>query len=107
MRFDHTLRPNSNGKVGVAIVNPRLGNGGLGVYLRYNPKQFPKLIETKLMDERHYFVSLEPCTNNFGRAELRRQGDLPVLQANEKRCYDLEVSVLEGSDEINSFREGF
>jgi hypothetical protein len=104
--FDLTLPDASKDVGGVAVVNRRLGNGGLGVYLRYRRSQFPHFLETCSMDERHYFVSLEPCTNDFGRAELRRRGELPVLQPNEKRCFDLEVGVLEGESEINIFCEG-
>lgn len=97
-------RTNHHGFAGVAIVNPALGENGMGVYLRYRPEQFPKFIETRMMGEGHYFVSLEPCTNGFGRAELRQKGELTFLQPGEKRVFDLEIGLLEGAQEIEVFQ---
>lgn len=97
-------RANREGFAGAAIVNPALGESGMAVYLRYRPEQFPKFIETRMMGEGHYFVSLEPCTNGFGRAELRQKGELTFLQPGEKRIFDLEIGVLEGAQEIETFQ---
>lgn len=100
------LQPNTNkdGTAGVAIIQPALGESGMGVYLRYKPEQFPKLFETRMMGEGHYFVSLEPATNDFGRAELRNRGELKLLNPGEQRKFDIEIGVLEGSEEIGSFQ---
>ena len=46
-----------------------------------------------MMGEGQYAVGIEPCTNGFGRDEVRRAGELIVLQPGEKRIYDLEVGA--------------
>jgi hypothetical protein len=102
--FQLRLRADKNGIAGVAIINPNLSENGMGVYIRYKPEQFPNFIETRMMGEGQYFVSLEPCTNGFGRAELRRKKEMIILQPGECRKYDLEIGVLEGKEEIKSFQ---
>jgi hypothetical protein len=99
------LQPNTgrDGTAGIAIIQPGLGESGMGVYLRYKPEQFPKLFETRMMGEGHYFVSLEPGTNEFGRAELRRRGEMNFLHPGERREFELEIGVLEGHQEIEAF----
>ena len=89
----------------LAIINPKLGTSGMGVYIKYKPLQLPKLFETRMMGEGHYFVSLEPCTNSFGRAELIRKNEMPILLPGETKVFDLEIGVLDGSNEIQLFQE--
>jgi hypothetical protein len=57
------------------------------------------------MGEGQYAVGIEPCTNTFGREIARERGQLIILQPGEKRVYDLEVGVLDGSKAIQTFRE--
>jgi hypothetical protein len=64
----------------------------------------PDYIEWRMMAEGQYVVGIEPCTNGFGRAEVRKAGELITLQPGEKRVYDLEVGVLDGADGIAKFR---
>lgn len=104
--FEHRMHSGEDGKVPVAIVNPRLGNGGLGVYVVYNRKQLPNYIEWRMMGEGQYVVGIEPCTNTFGREVVRQAGDLIVLKPGETRTYDIEVGILDGADEIDRFRDG-
>jgi hypothetical protein len=102
--FEHQLSGDEEGRVPVAIVNPRLGDGGLGMYVIYNRHQLPHYIEWRMMGEGQYAVGIEPCTNSFGREEVRRAGELIVLQPGERRIYDLEVGILEGAAAIEAFR---
>jgi hypothetical protein len=102
--FQHTLLGDEDGRVPVAIVNPRLGNGGQALYVIYNRNQMPNYIEWRMMGEGQYAVGIEPCTNGFGREEVRQAGELLLLQPGEKRVYDLEVGVLDGAGEIAAFR---
>ena len=71
----------------------------------YDRAQLPRYIEWRMMGEGQYAVGIEPCTNGFGRDEVRRAGELIVLQPGEKRIYDLEVGVLDGAAAIERFRD--
>jgi hypothetical protein len=102
--FQHTMIADGDGRVPVAVVNPKLGAGGLGVYVIYQSKNLPNYIEWRMMGEGQYAVGIEPCTNNFGREQARSSGQLIVLGPSEKRSYDLEVGVLDSREKIQDFR---
>lgn len=102
--FAHALRGDADGRVPVAIVNPRLGDGGQGVYVVYDRRQLPRFIEWRMMGEGQYAVGIEPCTNGFGREAVRRAGELILLRPGETRVYDLEIGVLDGAAAIERFR---
>lgn len=103
--FEHTMRADPEGCVPLAMLNPALGDGGQALYVVYNREQMPSYIEWRQMGEGQYAVGIEPCTNGFGREEVRRNGELIVLQPGDRRVYDLEVGVLDGAKEIEAFRE--
>jgi Domain of unknown function (DUF4432) len=102
--FEHRMRADTEGRVPVAIVNPRLGRGGQALYVVYDRRQMPNYIEWRMMSEGQYAVGIEPCTNGFGREQVRQAGELTVLQPGERRVYDIEVGVLDGAGEIEAFR---
>lgn len=58
-----------------------------------------------MMGEGQYAVGIEPCTNEFGREEVRQKGEMIILQPGEKRVYDLEIGVLNGAAAIGAFRK--
>jgi hypothetical protein len=95
----------ADGRVPLAIINPGLGKSGQALYVIYDRSQLPRYIEWRMMGEGQYAVGIEPCTNGFGRDEVREAGELIVLQPGEKRIYDLEVGVLDGAAEIERFRD--
>jgi len=103
--FQHAMSADAEGRVPVAIVNPRLGDGGQALYVVYNRQQMPNYIEWRMMGEGQYAVGIEPCTNGFGRDEVRRAGEMIVLQPGEARLYDLEIGVLDGPAQIAAFRQ--
>jgi len=102
--FQHKMYSDVKGNVPVAIVNPKLGKNGQALYVIYNRNQLPNYIEWRMMGEGQYVVGIEPCTNGFGREEVRKSGEMIILQPGEKRVYDLEVGVLDGAEEIEEFR---
>jgi hypothetical protein len=102
--FEHTMIADREGRVPVAVVNPKLGAGGLGVYVKYQSKNLPKYIEWRMMGEGQYALGIEPCTNCFGREQARSSGQVIVLSPGEKRPYDLEVGVLESDGQIQNLR---
>jgi len=93
-----------DGQVRVALVNPNLGDGGQAVYVQYNRNQLPAYLEWRMMGEGQYAVGMEPCTNSFGRQQVRERGQLTVLEPGETRNYELEIGVLSGREEIGNFR---
>jgi hypothetical protein len=101
-----SMRPGADGKVAVAVVNRRLRPevGGLGVYLRYDPQQFPVYIAWRMMREGLYAIGLEPSTNPFGElAELLARGYPLMLEPGESRTYKTEFGILDGGDAIDMF----
>lgn len=103
--FEHTMLADEEGHVPIAIANAQLGRSGQALYVTYNQRQMSRYIEWRMMGEGQYAVGIEPCTNSFGREEVRQAGELIVLQPGEKRTYDIEVGILDGAEEIAAFRE--
>jgi len=100
--YELDMVADDEGNVPVAIVNSRIN---LGIYVVYKHEQLPRYIEWRMMGEGQYVVGIEPCTNLFVREKARAAGELIILQPGDKRTYDLEVGVLDGVEEINSFRD--
>jgi len=101
--FEHKLAPGADGLVSIAIVNKKLGNG-TGIYVRYDPTTLPRYIEWRMMGEGQYAVGIEPCSNGFGRGEVRKAGELITLAPGESRSYEIEIGILDGRRAISDFR---
>jgi hypothetical protein len=101
--FEHDLAADSDGRVHVAVVNPRLGDG-TGVAIAYDKAALPRYIEWRMMAEGQYAVGIEPCTNGFDREAVKAAGELIVLQPGESRTYRTELGILDGPAAIESFR---
>ena len=88
-----------DGWVAAAVVNRGFKglDGGLGVYLRYDPTTLPVYLEWRMMGEGLYAVGMEPATNGFKSVpELIEQGFPIMLEPGEERMYELEFGVLAG-----------
>jgi hypothetical protein len=104
------MRPGPDGRVAVAVVNRALrpALGGLGVWLRYDPRQLPVYVAWRMMREGLYAIGLEPSTTPFGTTEeLLAQGHRILLAPGERREYDLEFGILAGSSEIDAFTSSY
>jgi hypothetical protein len=104
-----SMRADADGKVAVAVVNRRLRPevGGLGVYLRYDQRQFPTYIAWRMMREGLYAIGLEPSTNPFGELQdLLAQGYKLMLEPGESRTYETEFGILNGAEAIDVFARG-
>ncbi len=103
MNFLHTMEADQHGFTRAALVNRGLA-GGLGLGLRYTASSLPFLSQWKMLADVDYVVGIEPVNAKIAnRSELRAEGRLPMLSAGETREMELEVSVLEGAAEIDSF----
>lgn len=84
-----------------ALINDKLG---IGLYIKYNKKELPILLQWKSMASGDYALGIEPGSNCLeGRDKEREKGALRWLEPYEKSFYDIEIGVLEGSAEISEF----
>jgi hypothetical protein len=99
----HTMAGDENGFAYAALINRDL-LGGLGLYIRFHTENLIYLSEWKMMGEGEYVVGLEPCNTKISnRASLRKDNQLPFIEPGEVKEMDVEIGVLDGPDEINSF----
>lgn len=104
--YEIPLESSSDGWNDVAVVNRGFRNieGGLGVYLRYDPARLPLYLEWRMMGEGLYAVGMEPSTNGFRTIpELVGAGAPVMIQPGEERVYELEFGVLPGGEAIDDF----
>lgn len=94
--FYHRLQAGADGQVEVRLSNPSFDGGrGLGVYWRYALKDYPILVQWKMMGEGNYVMGIEPSNCQVeGRAQERARGALQVLQPFESRRFLIEVGFL-------------
>jgi hypothetical protein len=101
--FIHTPVPLEDGRAAVLLANQQLRDGdGLGLAIRFDPRQLPALIQWRMFGTGTYVMGMEPanCPTIEGRVEAGKRGTLPFLEAGECREYDLEFEVLAGRTEI-------
>jgi hypothetical protein len=104
--YEVPMLPGEDGRVSVAVVNRAFAgiDGGLGVYLRYDPSTLPVFLEWRMMGEGLYAVGMEPATDAFKTIpQLLEEGAPIMLEPGEERVYDLEFGVLAGGDAIDAF----
>jgi hypothetical protein len=95
-----------DGRVATAVVNRsfKAVDGGLGVYLIYDPATLPVYIEWRMMGEGLYAVGMEPATNLFKTIPQLVEDGVPVMiEPGEERTYRLEFGVLAGGEAIDAF----
>jgi hypothetical protein len=104
--YEIPMATSGDGRVAAAVVNRGFKGieGGLGVYLRYDPSTLPVYLEWRMMGEGLYAVGMEPATNGFQTVpELIEAGYPVMLEPGEERVYHLEFGVLAGGAEIDEF----
>jgi hypothetical protein len=95
--FEHRMVPDAEGQVEVAIFNPKLFHG-TGVSIRYDHSAMPRYIEWRMMGEGQYAAGVEPCTNGFGRKQVKEAGELIVLQPGDRRTYRTRLGIIGNTD---------
>jgi hypothetical protein len=104
--YEIPMAISDDGVVSAAVVNRgfKAVDGGLGVYLRYDPSTLPMYLEWRMMGEGLYAVGMEPATNGFQTVpELVEAGFPVMMEPGEERVYELEFGVLAGGAEIDEF----
>jgi hypothetical protein len=101
--YYHHMVSCGDGRCGAAVINPDL-DGGLGLYVRYDPRTLPTMVQWKNMGEGMYVTGLEPA-NTYGvdMDKLRALGLLKTLEPGEEVEYFVEIGVLTGAEELSNF----
>lgn len=95
--YFHDVKAQSNGEVVIGIYHkePKLSENFHGVYIKYNKKQLPKLVQWKMLGTGEYVIGLEPCNAGvLGRDETERRGELDYLTPGETRIHELEMGII-------------
>jgi hypothetical protein len=99
--FIHKMKACQDGKACAALINRELGDG-LGLLVKFDPKELPYLNEWKNMAQGDYVMGIEPANAPvFSRVELREKGLLQTLQPGEIRDITVEISILDSAKEID------
>lgn len=103
--YAYSFAPTSSCR-SVGIWNPAL-NGGLGVFIRFDPHQLPFMNQWILENPADYVAALEPATCPCeSRSTLRKQGLLPMLEAGERRSFRVQIGVLRSEEEKAAMTDG-
>jgi hypothetical protein len=95
------VKPDKKGMCQIGLANRKLP---LALVMRYSKKQLPCLTNWQHWGPNEYVCALEPGTNPpIGQNKAREQKELIVLKPNEKRTYQLEMSVLSELSQIREF----
>lgn len=99
--FYHNVACDKNGDTYSAVINDAIN---LGVYIKYNKNQLPELIQWKSMNSGDYVIGLEPANCRVGgKAEERSRGALQKIKPQQVMSFDLEIGILDGKEEIETF----
>ncbi|MCE5255721.1 MAG: aldose 1-epimerase family protein [Spirochaetaceae bacterium] len=99
--FCHDVCHDSSGRTLLGLINDELG---IGLAIQYDTGPLPYLVEWKSMRSGDYALGIEPanCTVNT-RAKEREMGTLQTIRPFEKVAINLELTALDGPDEISNF----
>lgn len=96
--YAHQMQADQDGKVRASIANSTLD---FKAFLQYGAKELPHFMQWKTMASGNYACGLEPSNAPLlPRNELRKQGQLPVLQPGESWNFQVQLGVLDRSEEV-------
>lgn len=99
--FYHQVKQDAQGMTAAAIINDELK---LGLYIKYNATQLPRLIQWKSMNSGDYALGIEPANCLVeNRINERKRGTLQMVQPQQTLRFDLEIGILDGDNDIRSF----
>lgn len=85
-----------------AIYNPDIA---LGLAIAFDADQLHYFTEWKMMGTRDYVLGLEPGNcHPDGRAQMRKDGKLTILQPGESVSYEVKVTMLDGEEAWKNIR---
>ena len=99
--YVHRPIADSRGNVHVGLINDKLA---LGLYWKFPIKEIPILNHWQHFHRGTYVTGIEPGNCSvLGRAWNRKHKTLQYIQPGEVRDFHLEIGVLDGKKEIESF----
>ncbi len=104
--YFHNIEADKEGNSNIAIVNPEFDKGkGIGIWLKFNKKNLPYLVQWKQMGEGEYVCGIEPVNSLVrGRRVEREKGTLKFIEPGEKISYRLEFNILTSNEDIEKFK---
>jgi galactose mutarotase-like enzyme len=98
MVYMHDVIPDKGDSCSARIVNPLLKKA---IHISWKKEQLKHCFEWKSPVSGDYVLAIEPSNSSFeGRAVLEEKGAMEVIQPGETRQFDLDFSVLEGSEAL-------
>lgn len=95
------VQPNAEGICHIGIVNSKRN---LALTMKYPKQQLPHLANWQHWGPGEYVCALEPGTNPpTGQNKARELNQLIILEPGETRKYELEISILSDTEQINKF----
>jgi len=95
----HDMKPDTNGDIEVLVLNEVLG---IGMMITYPKCEFPSFIEWKMMGTGEYVLGTEPGNITGNRADMRRAGNLEMIDPGAQRTFHLDIGVITGKEEIEA-----
>jgi hypothetical protein len=100
--YFHQMQPDPAGKVTVVLVSDG-DKPDFGIALSYDGNALPQFVQWKMTGTNHFVLGLEPANCKImGRNAERQQGTLQMLAPGERREFWLQLSVLEGTEQVAS-----
>ncbi len=104
--YFHDMIANALGNIIIAVINPKLNKGGIGLYIKYPQAKLPRLTEWKMMGEGTYVLGIEPGNCGvLGRASEREAETLHFIAPGETHTFHLEIGVISTSEEFTQIGE--
>jgi len=86
-----------DGMAYVCLFNSKLGDHGMGFYLRYDTRQLPVFLQWKMMRSREYVCGLNPATTYAeGRKQALEKNEVKFIEPMEKKVFSIEMGIIEG-----------
>ena len=105
--YYHDVKPDGSGWASCAVVNEQMElpfGRGLGLAVSWRKDQLWNLVEWKQLGVGDYVVGTEPANcRPEGRCAARQNGRLEFIRPGQAREFELELSVLVGTEEIAAF----
>jgi len=98
--YEHDLKPDSAGRMYVAVINERLK---IGLTMEWYAAEFPSFFQWLHLREGAYAMGIEPSTHHMeGDMNARKDGCMIWLEHGECRSYRFVLTVLDGQEALES-----
>jgi len=104
--YFHQMIPDPTGNVTVVLVGDT-DRPEFGIALSYDSPTLPRFVQWKMTGTNHFVLGLEPANCwTLGRKAERERGTLQMLSPGERRTFRLQLTVLDGAEEVANVISG-